>query len=119
MRHDVLDLARALTTRVLRLRHRRGRGAIEDQLRRAALSVSLNLAESTGYAGAARANYLRIADGSLRETELALGFRGGQAVDLLAPAIAQLRVALAREIRRLSTESGGPRSRRRGRRGPC
>ena len=47
-------------------------GDLADQLRRAATSVPLNIAEGNGRAGRDRAHHFRIASGSAREVRAAL-----------------------------------------------
>jgi len=65
-----LDLVRSLRVPVLRLR-RRDR-ALSDQVRRAASSVALNLAEGRRRSGADRTHCWRIAAGSAEELRAAL-----------------------------------------------
>ena len=71
----------------------RGYGSLVDQVRRAAASVALNLAESSGRVGGDRAHFFRIAYGSAREAVSAMsllarvgavdGVAAGEAVELL------------------------------------
>ena len=65
-----LDLVRSLRRPVERLRGR-DRG-LSDQIRRAASSVSLNLAEGRRRSGADRLHHWRIAAGSAEEVRIAL-----------------------------------------------
>ena len=69
-RATALDLAEEAAARVLILVASSDRipGCLKDQLRRSASSVALNLAESDGTRGKARANSRRIAYGEAKET---------------------------------------------------
>ena len=74
MAFKVLEMAIALAGQLrgpLEAVRKRDR-SLEDQVRRAATSVVLNLAESTGRDGADRARFIRIAAGSLCECRAGL-----------------------------------------------
>ncbi|MCC6997937.1 MAG: four helix bundle protein [Deltaproteobacteria bacterium] len=84
---------------------RRRDRSLEDQVRRAATSVALNLAESTGRDGADRVRFIRIAAGSLCECraglEIAKAWGFVEPRDLVSPlALASHIEAILYKLRR-------------------
>ena len=65
-----LDLIRALRPATAALRARDAN--LHDQIRRAATSIALNLAEASGRSGRDRRHHFRIAAGSAEEVRVAL-----------------------------------------------